>query len=105
MVRVALADAPAMRPATREWVWELSHHDYFVAGGGACNGRTLADRRANGAGFLSYAVNRGAADVTAVFQSWITSASACPILMSTAHTQVSVSVAYDVRRSYVVVLK
>lgn len=104
VVRPAVTADAGLQVAAREWVWELSHHDYFMTGGVACNGRTLADRKAI-ADFDSYVVNRGSTSVTTVFQSWMASTSACPILMEPSVTKISVSVAMDVKRSYLVVTK
>lgn len=100
----ALTASMALQPTVHEWVWEIAHHDVFIAGGAACNGRTNADRQL-AADFDAYTQTRGAADVTAALAAMFASATTCPLLLSTARTQIAVGVAHDVANGYVVVLE
>lgn len=102
--RPALTMNPSMLPAAREWAWEIAHHDVFLTGGAACNGRSYAERRAMG-GFNGYVSNRNGGSVQAVFDSWMANESVCDVLMSTSPTEVAIAVAVDVQRGYLVLLK
>ena len=105
VTRPAYTIAPALLPPAREWVWEMSHHNFF--GGGAnptsCNGRTAAQREQQG-GFNGYVRSAGPVDVQTAFNNWMSSNTQCPIVMSTA-TMANLAVSYDTRPSYILVLK
>jgi hypothetical protein len=90
----ALVASMALRPAARDWVWEIAHHEFVASGGGACNGRTFADRQVPVD--FDYAVNgRGYASAAAAVEGWFSNESICPQLMSTARTQIATAVALD----------
>ncbi len=94
----------AILPGAREWVWEMSHHNYFGGNGNAsCNGRTTAQREADG-GFTGYVRSAGYASVQVAFDNWMNSTTLCPTVMSMAQTA-NVAVSFDTRKSYLLVLK
>jgi hypothetical protein len=94
----------SMQAIGREWTWEIAHQNVFISGGASCNGRTLAQREAAGGNFTQFIQSRGGASPQAVFDSWMASASICPIVMGT-NTKLSLSVAYDKARGYVFLSK
>ena len=100
----ALVFEPSLAPTTHEWVWEIAHQNVLLTGGGACNGRTNADRQAP-ADFDAHVQSRGYASVTAAIEGWFANASICTSLLSTTRTKIAVGVAVDVARGYVVVLE
>ncbi len=100
----ALALDAMLEPGAREWAWELAHHRYFDAAGGACNGRTVADRQAAG-GFTGYVTAAGYTTARDALTAWLASPTQCAILMSPVPTQVFVAVARDATVGYVVVLR
>ena len=105
VTRPAYQIAAGLLPPAREWVWEMSHHDFFGAGANnaSCNGRSSAQRQTDG-GFNGYVRSRGYADVQAVFNAWMSSTTQCPIVMSAA-PMAAIAVSYDTTRSYLLVLK
>ena len=91
-------------PGAREWVWEMSHHNFFGGTNNAsCNGRTPAQRETDG-GFNGYVRSAGYDNVQAAFNAWMASATQCPVVMSTA-TMAAIAVSFDTRKSYILVLK
>ena len=105
VTRPAYTISAALLPPAREWVWEMSHHNFFGSGStnASCNGRTAAQREQEG-GFTGYVRSAGPADVQTAFNNWMASATQCPIVMSTS-TMANLAVSYDTRRSYILVLK
>lgn len=104
VTRPAFTWSSALLPPAREWVWEMSHHNYFGGTNNtSCNGRTTTQREQAG-GFTGYVRSSGPADVQTAFNNWMTSATQCPIVMGTA-TMAALAVSYDTRRSYILVLK
>ena len=103
VTRPAFTVSAAMLPAAREWVWEMSHHNYFGgANNEACNGRTSAQRQQQG-GFGGYVRSAGYATVQDAFNSWITSSTLCPIVMGTS-TNAAIAVSFDTRKAYLLVI-
>jgi hypothetical protein len=104
VTRPAYTVLPALLPAAREWVWEMSHHNYF---GGtnqeSCNGRTIMQRQQQG-GFTGYVRSAGYATVQDAFNNWMSSTNLCPIVMSTA-TRAAIAVSFDTRKAYLLVLE
>ncbi len=102
VVRPALVVDPTLSNAAREWAWEIAHHDYYQAGAG-CSGRTIAQRKIDG-NFGGWQLGYGHATVQAAFNSWMASASSCPIVMTANSTRMSVSVAFATQKAYVMVI-
>lgn len=104
VTRPAFTVLSALVPPAREWVWEMSHHNYF---GGAsqesCNGRTIAQRQQQG-GFSGYVRSAGYATVQEAFNNWMSSPTLCPIVMGTA-TRAAIAVSFDTRKAYLLVLE
>lgn len=100
----ALAKTSALVPTVHEWVWEIAHQNVLVSGGGACNGRTNAERQAP-ADFDSYVQSRGYTSVEAAIDGWFGISSICTSLMSVERTKIAAGVAWDVAKGYVVVLE
>jgi hypothetical protein len=86
----------------REWAWEIAHQNVFITGGNSCNGRGPVERV--GASFNSFIQSRNHADIQAAFNSWISSSTLCPILMTASRTKGNVAFASDVNRGFVIVL-
>jgi hypothetical protein len=103
VTRPAYQIVAGLQPAAREWVWEMSHQSFFGMNNVSCNGRTLSQREMDG-GFGGYVRSTGYATVQDAFNSWMSSTSLCPIVMSTA-TQASVAVALDATKAYIMVIK
>lgn len=93
----------SLQAPAHEWVWEMSHHDYFGTNGAGCSGRTAAQRAMDG-GYNGYVRSRGYADVQAAFNAWMASTTQCPIVMSTSQ-MAYIAVSYDTARSYILLLK
>jgi hypothetical protein len=104
VTQLALELDPALEPAAREWAWELAHHRYFDAAGGACNGRIAADREAAG-GFTGYVTAAGYTTARDALTAWLADPIQCEILMSPVPTQAFVAIAHDVTTGFVVVLR
>ncbi|HEY5933555.1 MAG TPA: hypothetical protein VIU61_02910, partial [Kofleriaceae bacterium] len=100
----ALTKTSALVPTVHEWVWEIAHQNVLIAGGGACNGRTNAERQAP-ADFDTYVQGRGHTSVESAINSWFSVSTICTSLMSTARTKIAAGVAWDVAKGYVVVLE
>ncbi|MEJ7599339.1 MAG: hypothetical protein WKG01_15640 [Kofleriaceae bacterium] len=100
----ALVAEPSLVPATHEWAWEIAHQNVLVSGGGACNGRTNADRQVP-VDFDAYVQSRGYATVAIAVEAWFASMTICPSLVSTTRTKIAAGVAFDVAKGYVVVLE
>jgi hypothetical protein len=104
----ALATAPALTfepgftPQAHEWVWEIAHQDFVAGGGGACNGRTFADRMAAG-GFVSFVLGKDHATVDETIAAWKASATLCPILMNASRTRIATGVAFDEATGFIAV--
>ncbi len=103
--RPAFTIDPAFAAGAREWVWEMSHSDYFGPTPAGCNGRTYEQRRSDGGGFSGYVRSRGYATVQLAFNAWMASATQCPIVMSATATKMYASVAFDTAKSYVLLIK
>ncbi len=104
VTRPAFTVSAALLPPAREWVWEMSHHNYFgTTAQASCNGRSAAQREADG-GFTGYVRSAGYDTVQAAFNAWMASASQCPIVMSTA-SMAAIAVSFDTRKSFILVLK
>lgn len=104
VTRTAFILDDALKPGAREWVWELAHQDFFN-NGNYCNGRTLGDRKALGGDFTGYLLASGYTTVQAAFDSWMTSATLCPIVMSGAATRASIAVALDTTTGFIITMK
>jgi len=104
MTAPALTSAGGLVPTAHEWVWEIAHQDVLTMGGGACNGRTNADRQIP-ADFDAYVQSSGYASVNAAINAWFNDSSICMLLMSTARTRIAAGVAMDAAKGYVVVLE
>jgi hypothetical protein len=99
----ALVVDPALEPAAREWAWELAHHRFFEPAGGACNGRTAADREVAG-GFTGYLTATGYPRARDVLTAWLADPNQCAILMSAVPTHAFAAIAHDADAGYVLVL-
>lgn len=104
VTRPAYTIDPAMKPGAREWIWEMSHHDYFGNNGDGCSGRTAAQRKIDG-NFTGYTRSRGYATVQIAFDTWMASATSCPIVMSPNATQMNVAVSFDTAKSYLMMMR
>ncbi len=104
VTRPAYTIDPAMKPGAREWIWEMSHHDYFGNNGDGCSGRTSAQRKLDG-NFTGYTRSRGYATVQIAFDAWMASATSCPIVMSATAMQMNVAVSFATTRSYLMVVR
>jgi len=103
VTRPAFTVSAAMLPAAREWVWEMSHHNYFGGSNAeACNGRTAAQRQQQG-GFSGYVRSAGYASVQDAFDNWMASTTLCPIVMGSA-TTAAIAVSFDTRKAYLLVI-
>jgi hypothetical protein len=91
-------------PGGHEWAWEIAHQSFAVAGGGACNGRTFADRTAEW-GFTAFVLDKDHATAADAFAAWKASATLCPILMNAQRTQGAAAIALDAAMGYLVVMK
>jgi uncharacterized protein YkwD len=105
VTRPAFIIDDSMKLGAREWVWELAHQNYFN-NGNYCNGRTLAERKALGGNFTGYLLASGYTNVQMAFDSWMTSATLCPIVMSGVATRASIAIALDTaNQGYILVMK
>ena len=99
-----LAIDATMQPSAREWAWELAHQQFFDPSGGACNGRSLADREA-AAGFAGYLSASGYTTVQDVLAAWLADPAQCAIVMSPVPTQIFVAIGRDVDAAYIIELR
>ena len=99
-----LATDTTLQASAREWAWELAHHQFFDPAGGACNGRTLADREA-ASGFTGYLSATGYTAVPDVLAAWLADPIQCAILMSPVPTRIFAAIARDVDQGYILELR
>ena len=99
-----LAPQASFVPGAHEWAWEVAHQSFAVANGGACNGRTFADRSKE-SGFLSFVLDKDHATAADALAAWKASATLCPLLMNAQRTQGAAAIALDAAMGYLVVMK
>lgn len=101
-----LATSTALRPAAHEWAWELAHHQFRdeVNPGGACNGRTFAERQVP-VDFDAAVWSTGYDGFEKAANAWFANTSICQSLMATTRTQIAAGIAFDADTSFVVVLE
>jgi len=99
-----LAPQASFVPGAHEWAWEVAHQSFAVANGGACNGRTFADRSKE-SGFLSFVLDKDHATAADALAAWKASATLCPLLMNAQRTEGTAAIALDAAMGYLVVMK
>lgn len=104
VTRPAYTIDPTMKAGAREWIWEMSHHDYLGNAGDGCSGRTSAQRKLDG-NFTGYTRSRGYVGVQAAFNAMMAGTTSCPIVMSATATQMNVAVSFDTTKSYLMVIR
>jgi hypothetical protein len=100
----ALTLTAALTPPAHEWAWEIGHGNYYMSNAQACNGRTFAQRSAEG-GYITALSAFGFASGTAAAQFFETDTASCPTLMDSARHEVGVGVTLDGQRGFVLVFK
>lgn len=100
----ALTYDPNFDGQVHEWVWEVAHQNVFTNGGGACNGRTNAERQTP-TDFDAWVSGQGYADVAATLTGWFNDNNTCGLLMNASRTKIGAGVAKDVAKSYIVIMK
>ena len=102
-MRPAMMIVTTHQASAREWAWEAAHHDHYLMSSDACNGRTISQRMAAG-GYTGFLAGYNYTDVTMMVEAWKNDMTLCPVLMGTTG-QMSVAVAFDKTRAYIVPLK
>lgn len=101
----AMIFTPALRPGTREWVWEYAHQGWNMDP--PCNGRTIVDRgyALGASGTFAFAYSFGVRTVGDAMAFWLNDVMTCNAIMDSQYTTIAVGAAHDIAPdAYVLIL-